>query len=418
MGSNNSEIHGYDASGNQYVFTWDDEDRLASTTLPEGHTDGNAYTGLGMRLSKTDGGVGYAYLCDGVSPASPVLSDGQLSFTPGISQTLGTPNGSGGMSYASHFYAEDAVGNLRGMSDAGVQGFPDAYNWDAFGQLIGRAGGTSTPFGYGEASGSQADGDSGLRLLGHRYYDSRTGRFISQDPAGDGDNWYAYADNDPIDETDPMGLEPDWPGQPDDTGEIPGFNGTPTGYGNDGRPYFIPNGAGTVPDGSDPNTFNYDLNSFGYRGPNGTSGPADANNFGFGGLVDNWVTFGTVTHAANVAGAYDSGHASRGAAFGAGALAVGAIVAAGASRGRDAAGGDAAKFLTEELLATSRRINPCKQAENLVARYGGKASNWVKKSTQVIEHPETGEDVEIHWFENMKDNLGRIDIKWKFNPWE
>ena len=120
MGSNNSEIHGYDASGNQYVFTWDDEDRLASTTLPEGHTDGNAYTGLGMRLSKTDGGVGYAYLCDGVSPASPVLSDGLLSFTPGISQTLGTPNGSGGLSYASHFYAEDAVGNLRGMSDAGV----------------------------------------------------------------------------------------------------------------------------------------------------------------------------------------------------------------------------------------------------------------------------------------------------------
>ena len=59
MGSNNSEIHGYDASGNQYVFTWDDEDRLASTTLPEGHTDGNAYTGLGMRLSKTDGGAGY-----------------------------------------------------------------------------------------------------------------------------------------------------------------------------------------------------------------------------------------------------------------------------------------------------------------------------------------------------------------------
>ena len=160
-----------------------------------------------MRLSKTDGGVGYAYLCDGVSPASPVLSDGQLSFTPGLSQTLGTPNGSGGMSYASHFYAEDGLGNLRGMSDGGGQGFPDAYNWDGFGQLIGRAGGTSTPFGYGEASGYQTDGDSGLRLLGHRYYDSRTGRFISQDPAGDGDNWYAYCDNDPVSAADPTGLQ-------------------------------------------------------------------------------------------------------------------------------------------------------------------------------------------------------------------
>jgi len=42
--------------------------------------------------------------------------------------------------------------------------------------------------------------------MGHRYYDSRIGRFLSQDPAGDGDNWYAYAGNDPVDNTDPEGL--------------------------------------------------------------------------------------------------------------------------------------------------------------------------------------------------------------------
>ena len=314
-------------------FTWDDEDRLASTTLPDGHTDGNAYTGLGMRLSKTDGGVGYAYLCDGVSPASPVLSDGQLSFTPGISQTLGTPNGSGGMSYASHFYAEDAVGNLRGMSDAGAQGFPDAYNWDAFGQLIGRAGGTSTPFGYGEASGSQADGDSGLRLLGHRYYDSRTGRFISQDPAGDGDNWYAYADNDPIDETDPYGLDP----QDGVPGTLPGYdpNNPATNIFNPGTAPEIKISVGVpspliVPAAGA--TSSTDFSSTHILG-------------GVGGFVDNWVTFGTVTHAGQVAGAYDSGHASRGAAFGAGALAVGAILAAGASGGRDVAEVDTARSI-------------------------------------------------------------------------
>lgn len=32
------------------------------------------------------GAGGYAYLCDGIAPASPILSDGRLSFTPGISQ--------------------------------------------------------------------------------------------------------------------------------------------------------------------------------------------------------------------------------------------------------------------------------------------------------------------------------------------
>jgi len=48
--------------------------------------------------------------------------------------------------------------------------------------------------------------------MGHRYYDPRTGRFISQDPAGSGDNWYVYADNNPVNNVDPSGLYATWPG--------------------------------------------------------------------------------------------------------------------------------------------------------------------------------------------------------------
>ena len=58
------------------------------------------------------------------------------------------------------------------------------------------------------ASQYQTDGDSGLQLLGHRYYDPSIGRFLSQDPIQDGTNWYAYCDNNPLGETDPSGLEP------------------------------------------------------------------------------------------------------------------------------------------------------------------------------------------------------------------
>ena len=125
---------------------------------------------------------------------------------------MGTPNGAGGLNYASHFYVADALGTLRGMTDGGAQGFSDGLNFDGFGNLVGRVGNTSVPLGYGEGSGYVTDGDTGLRLLGHRYYDSRTGRFISRDPAGDGGNWYAYAGNNPVNKADPTGLSMGLPG--------------------------------------------------------------------------------------------------------------------------------------------------------------------------------------------------------------
>ena len=183
--------------------------------MPDHHTDTYAYNGLGMRLTKTDptgsysdptGSYSdptgsYSDLADGVAPASPVLSDGHTSFTPGISETVGS--GSGG--YASRFYLADAQGNSRGLVDGG-QAATDGYNWDGFGNSISRSGTNPTGLAWGEASGYRSDADSGLRLLGHRYYESRTGRFISQDPIGDGTNWYVYCDNNPTNLTDPSGL--------------------------------------------------------------------------------------------------------------------------------------------------------------------------------------------------------------------
>ena len=41
--------------------------------------------------------------------------------------------------------------------------------------------------------------------LGARYYWPEVGRFISQDPIGEGSNWYAYVGNRPTVSTDPDG---------------------------------------------------------------------------------------------------------------------------------------------------------------------------------------------------------------------
>jgi RHS repeat-associated protein len=209
---------------------------------------------------------------------------------------------------------------------------------------MSRNGTNPTAFAWNEESGYQSDGDSGLKLLGHRYYDSRTGRFISQDPAGDGDNWYAYCGNDPTDGVDPEGLkelEPtDDPNIPNDWWNHPELY-TGCNPGDTFQGWTWTGSAWTQGQWSGP----VGTSGGGASGGGDVTGPADANNFGVGGFVDEWVTFGAVTHAGNVAGAYDSGRTSRGAALGAGALAVGAIVAAGASEGRDAAEVDTARFI-------------------------------------------------------------------------
>lgn len=50
------------------------------------------------------------------------------------------------------------------------------------------------------------DQSSGLDYADQRWYSSRLGRFLTVDPAADGDNHYAYVDGDPIGSIDPTGL--------------------------------------------------------------------------------------------------------------------------------------------------------------------------------------------------------------------
>ena len=47
-----------------------------------------------------------------------------------------------------------------------------------------------------------------MSLLGHRYYDTGTGRFVTRDSLGyaGGINLYAYCNNDPINDSDPLGF--------------------------------------------------------------------------------------------------------------------------------------------------------------------------------------------------------------------
>ncbi len=56
-------------------------------------------------------------------------------------------------------------------------------------------------------AGEYYDAETGLIYLRNRYYDPSIGRFITEDPARDGLNWYAYCGNNPVMFVDPWGLK-------------------------------------------------------------------------------------------------------------------------------------------------------------------------------------------------------------------
>ena len=102
-------------------------------------------------------------------------------------------------------YIKDSHGSVIRTADAAgnaMQEAEDRADYDAFGNVY--TGSRNTPFGY---SGEYVDSESGNIYLRNRYYNSATGRFITEDPAKDGLNWYVYAGNNPVSFVDPWGLE-------------------------------------------------------------------------------------------------------------------------------------------------------------------------------------------------------------------
>ena len=52
----------------------------------------------------------------------------------------------------------------------------------------------------------EIDAATGLYYYNARWYDAQTGRFITEDPARDGQNWYTYVSNNPLRFIDPTGM--------------------------------------------------------------------------------------------------------------------------------------------------------------------------------------------------------------------
>ncbi len=113
-----------------------------------------------------------------------------------ISQTRSSNNASTERTY----FGTDLLGTVR--SATRDSGSAEYYNYDVFGKPLGD---NISDFAY---TGKPYDPTTGMYNYGYRDYVPQTARFSTVDPIRDGNNWYAYCSNDPVNFVDLWGLEP------------------------------------------------------------------------------------------------------------------------------------------------------------------------------------------------------------------
>ncbi len=216
--------YGTDADGNVTsrtcggtvtTFFWSAESRLDSVRVGT-NTSRYAYDG-GGRLARLDsaGTVRYflwsgAELLAELNAAGAVLSEYSYYGLDNL-HALAT----GGVTYYAN---RDARGSVRALNDT-VPQVRAWYEYDHWGQ----SGSGSWWLVENRARWKGAlDMGSGLYYMRARWYDTKTGRFLSEDPIGlaGGINPYPYAGSDPVNGWDPAGLDHDCRPVPNGVGTI------------------------------------------------------------------------------------------------------------------------------------------------------------------------------------------------------
>ena len=202
-------------------LTYDDENRLTSIASypPSGGTESFVYNAFGQRMQATRTG----FQCDYYTYAGERVL--QESCPTGVN-TQGLYALENGSYYSPLAAADrcclpyprypvyDAMGNIHDLVDQnGAE--TDRYLLDA-GACPERSEGAAiwatfesvwNFYRYGGAWGYITDSPgAGLIQLGARFYWPAIGRFVQQDPAKEGMNWYAYVGDNPVVWADPQGL--------------------------------------------------------------------------------------------------------------------------------------------------------------------------------------------------------------------
>jgi RHS repeat-associated protein len=193
----------YDSNGNMLgdgsnIFTWDARGQVSSINGIR-----LQYDGLGRRTTNMGGA---SFLYSGANVAQELSGSAVTAnlLSGGVDQIFSRSDASGTFTPL-----KDALGSTLGLADSSGN-IVTSYSYDPFGITSVSGAASTNTFQY---AGRENEGN-GLYYYRARFYSPLLGRFISEDPmgfTGSGPNAYAYVGNDPIDFSDPFGLEQgDW----------------------------------------------------------------------------------------------------------------------------------------------------------------------------------------------------------------
>jgi RHS repeat-associated protein len=209
VNSGSSSSLTYDSNGNMTSdgtnsYAWDAENRLIKITYPgSGNYSSFTYDALGHWASIVETASGSVtstkqfVWANGVSPLEARNSSSTITAQYfSLGQTI---------SGTSYYYFKDHVPSICGTTNSAGT-IQAQYAYDPYGQVTKIAGsGPDSDFQY---AGYYYHSRSGLNLTLNRAYNASFGRWINRDPIEEagGINLYSYANNEPVQNSDPSGL--------------------------------------------------------------------------------------------------------------------------------------------------------------------------------------------------------------------